>query len=58
MLQTQTKDNPVFFHVDFMKPGKNTYIVEHAPKQDTDMAFLEMTAFDDDVIAGTASSKE
>ena len=21
--------DPIFFHVDFCKPGKNTYIIEH-----------------------------
>ena len=26
---TQDKSCPVFFHVDFCKPGKTTYIVEH-----------------------------
>lgn len=27
------KDEKIYFHVDFMKPGKNTYVVEHNDKE-------------------------
>ena len=28
----QDMNEPIFFHADFCKPGKNTYIIEHAKK--------------------------
>ena len=38
------KNNPIFFHVDFIRPGKSTYVVEH--KQQFNESSLMVNAFD------------
>ena len=42
-------EQPIFFHVDFIKPGKASYVVEHSskPKNSKDQ-FYEMSAFNDE----------
>jgi len=41
----QDKNQPIFFHVDFMKPGKNVYVVEHNPVYVLEDVFMQMSAF-------------
>lgn len=36
---------PIFFHADFCKPGKSTYLVEHKNKKNVSSGFFEMLAF-------------
>ena len=38
----QDKTNPIFFHVEFMKPGKSTYLVEHNPVNKVLDVFMNM----------------
>lgn len=38
------KHNPIFFHVDFIRPGKSTFLVEH--KQQMKESSLFVNAFD------------
>ena len=46
------KNQPIFFHIDFMKPGKATYAVEHVPvtqkEKTTKDHFFDMCAFEED----------
>ena len=52
-------DQPIFFHVDFMKPGKSTYVIEHVPGEKTAKeAFFEMSPFDEDYIAESPRRKQ
>ena len=42
------QSQPIYFHVDFLKPGKNTYLVEHCRKEEVKNDFFNIMALGDD----------
>ena len=46
MTLQKDKSHPIFFHVEFCKPGRNTYLVEHVLKKNAKTEFFEHKAFD------------
>ena len=52
------KNQPIFFHVDFLKPGKTNYVVEHkkVENKNANDQFFDMVAFEGDS-AGDESNR-
>ena len=53
LLSLNEPNQPIFFHAEFCKPGKNVYMVEHCKTNQKSVyqGFFDMIAFGGDVVS-------